>query len=314
MAIVTVGFNPAIDRVLECPDFQIGGHQIARQIARLASGKAANVSRALALLGTDSIATGFVGTNEIEFFLDQLLALGPGRVLCHFVEVSGKTRENISILDPKRRMETHLRDRGFFIDAAEAALLKERLQHDVRAGDVVVFAGSLCEGVTDGAFSEVIQLCAGRGARIVVDSSGAPMKEACRNKLWLVKPNLEELRQLLGKEVPNAASAIRDAARTLLPNVENVLVSRGGAGAVLVTASGCLSAQVIPSGPIIRTVTCGDHLLAGFVAEVLQGRDHENALKTAVGVATARAQSTNMGEFDLEVARGLGQSVTIEKI
>ena len=40
MAIVTVGFNPAIDRVLECPDFHIGGHQAARQIARLAAGKA----------------------------------------------------------------------------------------------------------------------------------------------------------------------------------------------------------------------------------------------------------------------------------
>jgi 1-phosphofructokinase family hexose kinase len=314
MAVVTVGFNPAIDRVLECPDFQIGGHQIARQIARLASGKAANVSRALALLGRDSIATGFIGTNEIEFFLDQLMAVGPGKVLCHFVEVSGKTRENISILDPKRRVETHIRDRGFHIDAAEASLLKERLQHDVRSGDVVVFAGSLCEGVADAQFSEVIDMCIARGARIVVDSSGAPMKTACKHKLWLVKPNLEELRQLLGKEVPNASSAIRDAARVLLPDVENILVSRGGAGAVLITANAAYSAQVKPSGPIIRTVACGDHLLAGFINEVLSGRDMEAALRSAVGIATARAQSPDMAEFDLDTAKSLGKGVEVERI
>jgi 1-phosphofructokinase family hexose kinase len=314
MAIVTVGFNPAIDRVLECPDFHIGGHQAAKQIARLAAGKAANVSRALALLGSDSIATGFIGTNEIEFFLDQLMALGPGRVLCHFVEVSGKTRENISILDPRRRVETHLRDRGFAIDTAEAALLHERMLHDVRTGDTVVFAGSLCDGVTDEMFERLIETCTARGARVVVDSSGTPLKVAVRHKLLMVKPNLEELRDLLGREVPNAASAVRDAAREVLPHVENVLVSRGAAGAVLVTAGGAYSARVQPSGPIIRTVSCGDHLLAGFVAENILGRDPEGCLRAALGVATARAQSTDMGEFDVNVARALALRVEVEKI
>ena len=314
MAIVTIGFNPAIDRVLECPDFHIGGHQLARQVARLAAGKAANVSRALALLGSDSIATGFVGTNEIEFLLDQLRALGPGRVLCHFVEVSGKTRENISILDPKRHVETHLRDRGFAVDSAESALLHERILHDVRAGDIVVFAGSLCEGVTEDAFGRLIDTCQARGARIVVDSSGTPLRTACQHKLWLVKPNVEELRGLLGREVPNAASAVRDAARELLPNVEHVLVSRGAAGAVLVTPTTSFSARVKPSAAVIRTVACGDHLLAGFTAEALIGRDPEAALRAAVGVATARAQSEDMGEFDPAVARALALRVEVETI
>ncbi len=90
MAILTIGFNPAIDRILECPDFHIGGHQQAKQIARLAAGKAANVNRALAQLGTDSIATGFVGVDDLEFFHEQLMSTGPGRVLCRFVEVGVK--------------------------------------------------------------------------------------------------------------------------------------------------------------------------------------------------------------------------------
>src|SRR5262245_53321915 len=127
MAILTIGFNPAIDRILECPDFHMGGHQPVRQIARLAAGTAANVSRALAQLSTDSIATGFIGAAERDFFHEQLLSTGPGRILCRFVDVLGKTRENITILDPRRRVETHLRDRGFAVTADEAALLEKKL-------------------------------------------------------------------------------------------------------------------------------------------------------------------------------------------
>src|SRR3954469_3662039 len=124
MAIMTVGFNPAIDRVLECGDFHIGRQQQARLVARLAAGKSANVNRALAQLETDSIATGFVGADELEFFHGQLMSSGPGRVLCRFVEGTSKTRENISILDTGQRVETHLRDRGFAVSADESELLR----------------------------------------------------------------------------------------------------------------------------------------------------------------------------------------------
>ena len=230
MAILTVGFNPAIDRVLECPDFHIGGHQQARQIARLASGKAANVSRALALLGTDSIATGFVGTDELEFFHQQLLSAGPGRILCHFVEVSGKTRENITILDTNRRIDTHIRDRGFTVSAAEVELLDRKITHDLKPGDIVVFSGSLCPGLPDEYFPGLIDRCLQQDARVVVDVNGAPLLQAAAKKLWVLKPNIEELRQLLGPDVQDEPAALRAAAMPLTERIEHVLISRRARG------------------------------------------------------------------------------------
>src|ERR1700744_6258365 len=176
MAIVAIGFNPAVDRILECPDFHIGGHQQATQIARLAAGKAANVNRALAQMGTDSIATGFIGTNELEFFHEQLMSTGPGRVLCRFVEVSGKTRENITILDPKRRLETHLRDKGFSATHEEALLLEQKIMHEMKPGDVAIFSGSLCAGIDASFFGALLDKCSSAGARVVVDSSGDPLR------------------------------------------------------------------------------------------------------------------------------------------
>jgi len=314
MAIMTIGFNPAIDRILECPDFHIGGHQQARQIARLAAGKAANVNRALAQLSTDSIATGFVGSNDLEFFHEQLMSAGPGRILCRFVEVAARTRENISILDPHRRLETHLRDRGLAVTAEEAALLEHKVLHELKADDVAVFAGSLCEGLDSNYFAKLLDECVARGAKVVVDSSGDPLKTAGGHRVWLLKPNLEELRQLVGVEVPNAASAVRAAAEPLLKNVQNILVTRGPMGAVLLTKDGAWSARLTTKDVPVRTVGCGDHLLAGFLSETTAGHDMQTALVTAVAVATARAMSPRMEEFDHEIMKEAMGNVSVEKI
>jgi 1-phosphofructokinase len=314
MAIITIGFNPAIDRVLECPDFHVGGHQPAQQVARLAAGKAANVSRALAQIGTDSIATGFVGTDDLEFFHEQLIKCGPGRILCHFVEVGGKTRENISILDPKRRLETHLRDHGFAASPEEIRVLEQKLLHDLRPGDVAVFSGSLCDGVTTEYFGELLGKCAAAGAKVAVDTNGAAIMEAARHPLWLAKPNLAELSEMVGKEVPNAASAVRDAAAGLLKQIEQVLVSRGSAGAVLVTRQGAWSVRTATRDLPIRTVGCGDHLLAGFVSEQVAGRDAEAALRTGVALATARALSETLDELDPALIKAAQENIVVEAI
>jgi 1-phosphofructokinase family hexose kinase len=314
MAIMTIGFNPAIDRILECPDFHIGGHQQAKQIARLAAGKAANVNRALAQLSTDSIATGFVGEGDMDFFHEQLMSAGPGRILCRFVEVGSRTRENISILDPHRRLETHLRDRGLAVTAEEAKLLEQKIMHELKAGDVAVFAGSLCEGLDAEFFASLLDQCVARGAKVVVDSSGDPLKTAGGHRVWLLKPNLEELRQLVGVEVPNAASAVREAASPLLKNVQNVLVTRGPMGAVLLTGGGAWSARLATKDVPVRTVGCGDHLLAGFVAEMTAGQGEEAALVKAVAVATARAMSSRMEEFDVDIMNRTMGNVVVERI
>lgn len=314
MAILTIGFNPAIDRILQCADFHLGGHQMAVPIARLASGKAANVNRALAQLSTDSIATGFVGQDDVEFFHEQLISVGPGRILCRFVEVLGETRENITILDPKRRQETHIREPGFAVSAEEAALLERKIAHELKAGDIAVFSGSLCQGITAKYLTDLIDRCENQQAKVAIDTSGDPLRAATSKKLWLLKPNLEELGQLTGTKIPPDPAAVRDAALPLSVTIEHLLVTLGPAGAVLITAQGSFFAQMNFAGQAVRTVGCGDHLLAGYLAEITAGRDPDRALHVAVAVATARALSPRMEGFDPALQRAAMDNITIEKL
>jgi 1-phosphofructokinase family hexose kinase len=240
--------------------------------------------------------------------------LAPGHISCQFIPVADQTRENISILDPTRRQETHLRDRGFRVTANEAASLERHILASLRAGDFALFAGSLCEGLEKNYFVNLLHKCREAGVKVVVDSSGGPLRAAAAERLWLLKPNLVELRQLLGVEVPNAASAVRDAALPLLNTVENVLVTRGPMGAVLLTPQGVFSARLASKDVPVRTVGCGDHLLAGFVAEIAAGHSPEDALRTGMATATARALSTRMDVFDPALMISARGQVIVEKM
>ena len=124
-----------------------------------------------------------------------------------------------------------------------------------------------------------------------MDTSGAPMKEALtRGNVWLIKPNVEELGELVGENIPNRADQLSQAGRLLLNRVEMILISRGEKGAILLSQDATLRAQCISRGrQVISTVGCGDYLLAGFLKGMIKNRNLETALKTAIQAATAKA-------------------------
>jgi fructose-1-phosphate kinase PfkB-like protein len=129
------------------------------------------------------------------------------------------------------------------------------------------------------------------GARVAVDTSGQPLKEIVRlGGIWLIKPNITELRELLNKHVADSPSATVKAAKGLCDKVRIVVVSRGAKGAIAVTADSALQAKASTSPAKARgTVGCGDYLLAGLLAGLTRRRDLRLALAKGIKVATARA-------------------------
>ena len=130
-----------------------------------------------------------------------------------------------------------------------------------------------------------------KGSNIAIDTSGKALKKIVESgSANLIKPNIEELRELLGKPIADDPVSIAAAARTLCGKVEYILVSRGKKGALLVGQDSAYTAAV-ESGiqKPASTVACGDFLLAGFLAARHQGRNLPAALEKGIKVATARA-------------------------
>ena len=80
---------------------------------------------------------------------------------------------------------------------------------------------------------------------------------------------------------------------------QNVLVSRGAKGAVLLTENGEVLEVNVAEGKIVSTVAAGDSMLAMFVAKYNETKDYAEALKYASAAGGATSFSVGVGSKEL---------------
>ncbi len=141
------------------------------------------------------------------------------------------------------------------------------------------------------------------GCKIAVDTSDAALDAVLaalpEASFDLIKPNSDELAQLTGgdaaafedaavrgdlHDIVEAASRLRDR------GIANVLVTLGGAGAVLVNADGAWHATARRAIEVRSTVGAGDSSVAGFILADVAGaapRTTASPAPSAYGSAAA---------------------------
>jgi 1-phosphofructokinase len=138
----------------------------------------------------------------------------------------------------------------------------------------------------------------------VLDTSGEGLRLALEATPQIVKPNIHELEELLGRSLDSAA-AIVDAARTLIGRgVELVVVSMGGDGACFINAAEVVIARP-PRITVVSTVGAGDAMVAGIVAAQLEGLSL---------VECARLASAFSADVISHVGAGLSSRASVEAL
>jgi 1-phosphofructokinase len=287
--IIPVGISPAWDVTCLGKGLDWGRHAIIdEQIVRPA-GKAMNVSFALAWMGRSSVAAGLWGREDHEQMTAAVSGLG-GLIEPRMTVVEGRTRRNICVVDTAAHREMHLRDPRTLASVENLEKLGGDLCGLIRAGDLCVFSGAMPGGELLGPTVDLVRTCRQCGARIVVDTYGPVFKAIVdAGPAWLISPNVEELRELVGSEVEDSPAALVEAARGLLDKVEMVRIGRGERGAVLVTKFGAWTGCATERNPALSTVGCGDYLLAGFLAGLRETDDPRAGLAQGIKAASARA-------------------------
>lgn len=309
--IVTITMNPAIDRILEVPGFQIGGHQKGRLLERVPAGKGLNVSQTLAVLDVPSIATGFVGETEREMYEKcfQGTCVKP-----QFLTVAGTTRENITIIDPETNVETHVRAGGITTTPAALDRLRNKISLLAKEGNVMIFAGSLPPGVEIDYAVGLIDLMLAKKARVVIDGPGELLRAVRDRKLWLIKPNLDELAVMHEREKLTDSEAV-DLGRTLSQSTRTVMVTCGSAGAYLFIEGAAFLGQVDIAASAVRSaVGCGDAMLGGFIAAQHRGDNVKKSFVYALAIASATATNDVPGHFDPACADDLLSKTNVEAV
>jgi 1-phosphofructokinase family hexose kinase len=253
LVIVTVTPNPAIDRTLAVRALVRGSvHRAAAPVVE-ASGKGVNVAKAL-------LANGHAATAVLpaDGLLVQLLR--EAGVPCEVAAISAAVRTNVSLLEPDGTV-TKVNEPGPTLSKEDCRRLLEMTL--AQPGDVIAASGSLPPGMRMDFYADLVE----RSSRpVAVDTSGAALMAVLGARPWVVKPNLEELTELVGGRGPQTLAEVVDAASALRDEgAQAVLVSLGADGAVLVDHSGATHGEVVVDRPR-NTVGAGDALLAGFMA------------------------------------------------
>jgi len=277
--IVTVTLNPSLDRTLQVEQLERGAVLRTSAPTLEPGGKGVNVTRVLAANSVASVAVLPVGGGEGAELSRLLEAAG---VHAHFVPVKARTRSNITVAESDGTV-TKLNEPGFPLTLDDVATLTQVLRTVVSPGDWVVLSGSVPPSFEAEQFSALVESLTASGAHLAIDTSGDALVASLAARPRLIKPNRDELAELVGRPVDCIADVVAAAEEVRGRGIEYVLTSLGADGAVLVGPAGVLVGESHVSIPR-STVGAGDCFLAGYLKKF--SRD-ENDLEGALIEALA---------------------------
>ena len=291
--IYTITFNPALDYITQVENFKIGEINRTKTETILPGGKGLNVSIVLKNLGIENTALGFVAGFTGEELIRKIESQG---VKTDFVKVEkGITRINIKISSMNENMieETALNGMGPQITNDDTKTLMEKIQN-MTAEDIVILSGSIPQNISTDIYDKICKSLSEKEITFIVDSTQELLMSVLKYNPFLIKPNKEELEETLNCKISTKEDIVNAAKELKKMGAQNVLVSLGNDGALLLTEENETYYSKAPKGEVVNTVGSGDSMVAGFIAGYYQTQDYEYALKTGVAAGSASAFSIRL--------------------
>lgn len=290
--IYTVTFNPSLDYVVTVPNFQVSYTNRCSQEEIFAGGKGINVSMVLGNLSHESVALGFVA----GFVGEEILSmLSTTEEISHdFIKIpEGNSRINMKI---KNLDGTEINGMGPDISSAYIAEFMEKIKA-MKKEDTLVLAGSIPPSLSAELYREILSLCPCEN--IVVDATGELLMHCLEFRPFFIKPNVHELEEIFKVTISTEEDIIVYGKKLQEKGARNVLISRGGQGALLLDETGAVHQSPVPKGTLVNAVGSGDSMVAGFLAGYLEKQDYHYAFLKAVATGSGSAFSTHFATKEL---------------
>lgn len=308
--IATVTLNPAIDHTAAVPDFQIDAVNRVTWDQADAGGKGVNVASFLAGFGVPVSATGLLGDQNPELF-ERLFAQKD--IQDHFLRRPGKTRVNIKIVDDAQHQVTDVNFPGLSLDGAALEQMQGAIATLVNTHDWFIFAGSLPAGAATTTYHDLISPLKQQGKTVVLDTSGDALRHALPAQPDLIKPNLAELQEILGKHLPTHDAIVAAARELIASGIPQIVVSLGAHGALFINERAALHAKA--QAPEIKsTVGAGDAMVAGTVFGLSRGESWADCATLATAFSLGALGQIGPRLPDWEQIEALRQRVEVREV
>jgi len=288
IAVLCVALNPALDQTVHVPHLSLGSVQRAQGLHVEAGGKALNVASCLSDFGISCALTGCLGQENAGPFEALMARKG---IADRFWRIPGATRTNLKLVDAEKRETTDINLPGIQLTEDEA---QASLSHVMAAmaefpeASWIVLSGSLPPGMPEDAYARLIVHARRLGRRVLLDASGAALAKAAFSGAEILKPNGQELSDLVGWAL-GTMNEMREAGRKILAQQgapRLLAISMGSEGALFMDANQCLLAEPLTI-EVQSTVGAGDAMVAGILAAQCQGLDLVGCAQLATAFAAA---------------------------
>ena len=202
---------------------------------------------------------------------------------------------------------------GFEVSPKDFEGFIEKFKGLVNDADIVVMSGSVPRGLNETAYQRLIKIVKEADKKVILDTSGKLLEAGIEAKPTMIKPNIDEIRMLTGKQCDNIDEIIEAAKQIHATGVEIVAVSLGGEGSVVVCEEGIYRAYV-PKIDAVNTVGCGDSMIAGFALGISKNLSMTDTLQTASAISAAAALREETGFFVVEDMERIYSLIKIEEL
>lgn len=306
--ILTVCLSPCIDVTVEVAALEVGKTNIANRKRIRAAGKAINVALDITRLGGEAFTTGFMYEENGEMF--ESLLHGNG-IRHDFIMNPGRVRENYKFID-HRSMLTEVNDVGAKVSPINAAKLLDKVGELSARSNVIVISGGLPRGLEPDYYGELFRVANPRCIRIV-DATEGKLSAALRAGVDLVKPNLQELQNFLGKELESEEELLDGCRELISRGAKSVLLSMGNKGAIYTDGGEsyyCRSKCVA----VNSTVGAGDAMVAAAAICMEKGSTMSELLRSGVAAGTAAVTTFEESEMPVEKYAEIYESLQISRL
>ena len=295
--VVTLTVNPTIDKYTAVERVEPDRKLRCDRPTREPGGGGLNVSRAIDRLGGESRAFYLAGGPTGEILHGLLSEEG---IEQEPIRIGDWTRENLIVHEGGSDRQYRFGMPGPEVSGEEARRCLDRLREVDPAPDYLVASGSLAPGLPADYLADVARVVADLGAKLVVDTSGEPLQKAVEAGVYLVKPNVGELEDLVGEPLESEA-AQEEAARGVVERggCRVVVLSLGAGGAMVIRREGTEHIRS-PTVPIRSRVGAGDSMVAGIVLALARGLELPQAARfgVAAGAAAVMTSGTELCRRD----------------
>lgn len=308
--ITTVTLNAAIDQVYEMNALLVGQTNRVMQKFQQGGGKGINVARVITALGGEVFIGGFVGGlngEKIKALLKE------EQLQTNFIQIEGESRICLTVTNQETKEMTELLEEGPAIQRLEWQQMLKWIELQACHSEYFVLSGSLPKGVPTDAYATIIRLLKQKGVRVALDTSGEALKQGVAAVPFAIKPNEEEIVQLIGNPVEGQEDLIQAGEKLQQLGIEHVCFSLGEKGALFINSSGVYKVNA-PTIQVVNTVGSGDAFLGGLIFKLSQGANYSEAYKWAVACGSVNAGNKEIAKVEKPAVESLLKELQITKI